>query len=275
MVGPTCPVCGDGLVPKRFGRTDLEVCASCGYGASPYRRPEDHDYWHDDTRQEDIGESFWLDAKKRYFQGALKLLAAKTSGRRLLDLGGGAGFFTQIAVGEGWDAHSFDISPKAQAAAAERVGARAPATLDDFTLGAFDVVTIWCVIAHVPDPGPLLDEAARFLAPGGILWLTTPNFRFEKLKCAVASMKGNEVDFRGADHIGHFDSACLSRLLSNHGFSDPRLHFRGITEQCMVAKRSRRVLVEAKRTFNATSHLLGTLRLPYLASELQVTARRR
>ena len=51
--------------------------------------------------------------------------------------------------------------------------------LDTATISAalpearFDIVTLWDVIEHVPDPVPLLAEAARVLRPGGRLVLTT------------------------------------------------------------------------------------------------------
>ncbi len=48
-------------------------------------------------------------------------------------------------------------------------------TLQDARLPGdhFDVITLWDVIEHVPEPVPLLAEAARVLKPGGRLVLTT------------------------------------------------------------------------------------------------------
>lgn len=43
------------------------------------------------------------------------------------------------------------------------------------TLGNHDVIALWHVIEHLPDPWALLSAAANNLAPGGILILAAPN----------------------------------------------------------------------------------------------------
>ena len=41
--------------------------------------------------------------------------------------------------------------------------------------GSFDLVTCFEVIEHVPDPGAVLGELRRVLAPGGVLAISSPN----------------------------------------------------------------------------------------------------
>jgi hypothetical protein len=144
-----CQVCGSSQLDTHYGPSHFRECPTCGlarvvgYDGRP-------DYW--DTKE--IGDPYWTAAKRRYFLSALSVLPRG----RLLDLGGGVGEFVSTALDTGWDAYSYDNSPEATAAARERIGLRA---LSSPTTG-FDVVTLWCVIAHVPEPRvPLCDPAGH------------------------------------------------------------------------------------------------------------------
>jgi SAM-dependent methyltransferase len=195
-------------------------------------------------------------------------------GSRLLDLGGGLGIFTETALEQGWDAYTLDISPAAAERAAQRVGSdRSFTEIPDTLLESFDAVAMWCVIAHTRDPASLVDLASTALRPGGVVWLTTPNFSFQKPYAAVRRRVGREVDFERDDHVGHFTSRAVRRLLMGCGFVDVQFHFRGITETCVAANSQNRALIEGKRLWNLAASPL--LRVDAnVTSELQVTARK-
>jgi SAM-dependent methyltransferase len=221
-----------------------------------------HDYW--DTKQ--TSDPYWAEAKRRYFLSALAVLPHG----RLLDLGGGVGEFAGLAVDAGWDAYSYDNSPEATVAAQKRIGARAlgsPAT-------GFDVVTLWCVVAHVPDPEDLLDSVRTALRSGGTLWLTTPNFAFQRRYARLLAVAGRPIQFGPADdHIWHFTADSLRKLLEAHGFGDVRFHQRGVIEWCATGGSGSRVLIAGKRAWNAVFYAGHRLGMPLATSELQVTAR--
>src|SRR6266700_3965858 len=105
-------------------------------------------------------------------------------GQKLLDLGCGDGRF--LAAAKTLFEETIGVEGSEEAAArAERAGVRAVvADITDtplpFPSGHFDCVTCLDVIEHVPDPRPLLSEAARLLRPGGTFLLTTPNIRYLK-----------------------------------------------------------------------------------------------
>ncbi|HZT84235.1 MAG TPA: class I SAM-dependent methyltransferase [Gaiellaceae bacterium] len=220
------------------------------------------DYW----RTKQTGDPYWAEAKRRYFLSALALLPRG----RLLDLGGGIGEFAGIALEEGWDAYSFDTSPEATAAAQERLGERALAV----PAGGFDVVTLWCVVAHLLEPGQLLESARTSLRAGGTLWLTTPNFAFQRRYARLLALVGRPLMFgTGDDHIWHFTADSLRRLLEAHGFADIRFHYRGVIEWCSTGASSARPLIAGKRAWNAVVYAAYRVGLPLATSELQVTAR--
>ncbi|MFO1326922.1 MAG: class I SAM-dependent methyltransferase [Rubrivivax sp.] len=94
---------------------------------------------------------------------------------RLLDVGCAAGFFLAEARAF-YQVQGVELSEWSSAYARERLNLPVfTGTLQQAALpaGHFDVVTLWDVIEHVPDPVPLLAEAARVLAPGGRLVLST------------------------------------------------------------------------------------------------------
>jgi SAM-dependent methyltransferase len=236
-----CPACGLGRVLGYDGRSD---------------------YW--DTKR--TSDPYWTEAKRRYFLSAL----AKLPRGRLLDLGGGPGEFAAVAVDTGWDAYSYDTSPEATAAARDRIGLRALAEAPS----DFDVVTLWCVIAHVPDPGQLLESVRAAMRRGGTLWLTTPNFAFQRRYAGLLAVAHRPLMFgTGDDHIWHFTADSLRTLLEAHGFDDVRFHYRGVIEWCCAGGSSSRLLIAGKRSWNWLVYTGYRLGLPLGTSELQVTAR--
>lgn len=263
-------ICGGTTRLRECGGTNFIECLTCGY-ATLAHLPIRSDYWSE-RHTHDVSD-YWIGEKKAYFEGALDLLKRETSSRRLLDVGGGVGFFCQLALEHGWDAYSLDVSPQATSIAAERLGPdRALTRLDDVPDASFDVVTLWCVIAHTLDPHELLGAVRRCLAPGGLVWLTTPNFRFQKPYARVRSRLGKPIDFAAEDHLGHFTLPALEELLRRNGFSPLTPHLVGITERCVFASSDRRSLVGLKRAYNHLVFSLARVGIPNYVSELQITA---
>lgn len=261
MPSRTCLVCGTTCTETHYGPSRFLECPACGlarvlgYDGRP-------DYW--DSKQ--TTDPYWAKAKREYFLSALAMLPQG----RLLDLGGGVGEFASVAIDAGRDAYSYDTSPDATAAARERIGSHA---LEEAVSG-FDVVTLWCVIAHVPEPGALLDSVRAALRPGGTLWLTTPNFAFQRRYARLLAAAGRPLVFGpGDDHLWHFTADSLRRLLEAHGFRDVRFHYRGVIEWCVARQSSSRALIAGKRAWNTAVHAGYRLGLPLATSELQVTAR--
>ncbi|MEQ9093562.1 MAG: class I SAM-dependent methyltransferase [Miltoncostaeaceae bacterium] len=103
------------------------------------------------------------------------------SGRRVLDAGCGVAYGSQLLFDSG--AHSVtgvDIAGDIVEAARSRVSPGIALEQADlralpFADGGFDLIVCFEVIEHVPDPGPVVDELARCLAPGGVLAISTPN----------------------------------------------------------------------------------------------------
>jgi SAM-dependent methyltransferase len=265
-----CPVCGSASARRSHAGQWFTECIACGYALlNDIGRA---DYWEDPREQ--AHRTYWQTAKLRYFDEALASLAGIAPGRRLLDVGGGIAFFSGRALSAGWDAYSLDVSPTVTEIAAETVGAeRAWTSLPPEQAGTFDVVSLWCVVAHTDSPQAVLDVCRRALRPNGVLWLTTPNFSFQKPYAWLRRRLGNPLDFARDDHVGHFTPKAIRILLERGGFSDIAFNFCGITETCVATGSANSALVAAKRTWNRVGLFAQRYGLPNLMSELQATAR--
>jgi len=102
----------------------------------------------------------------------------ESGGRDLFDVGAGAGEFLELARGHGFTPYGNELAPGAIELAEEQTGIKLHegdlSTIEGENL--YDAVTMWCVLAHVPDPDDLLSQILRVLKPGGVLFLQTPRW---------------------------------------------------------------------------------------------------
>jgi SAM-dependent methyltransferase len=246
------------------------VCDQCGFGQIADGE-HTSDYWaRKDNVEHEVGERYWT-ARLAVYRRALISVERVTGPGRLVDLGGGVGHFAECALERGWDAYSVDVSEHAAAAAAARVGeARSLISTPDSMDGTCDLVTLWCVVAHVPDPRAVLADALRLLKPGGRLLMTTPNLLFQSRYAALASRLGRPLDFVASDHVLHFTPRSIDRLLADAGATRRTFAYWGVTADCLLERRLARVLVPCKRLWNRGAWALSKLGGPALYSELHV-----
>jgi 2-polyprenyl-3-methyl-5-hydroxy-6-metoxy-1,4-benzoquinol methylase len=175
--GEACPACGGpegDWASKNAHR--LTRCRSCrtvlarrGDGTEP--AGADYALYHKDA-------SFHIAAST---QSSLDALVAE-AGRyrqlgRWLDVGFGEGALLRAAGRHGWDCSGVEVSPHALAfgrSCGWRVFGRDQAE-GQLETGGYDVVTLVEVVEHLPDPIRALGQAVRWLRPGGLLFLSTPN----------------------------------------------------------------------------------------------------
>lgn len=134
-----------------------------------------------------------------------------------LDLGSNDGT-TQLAFGDEGIA-CFGVDPASSAVAiAHSAGcdvhcapfddAAADIVLSRF--GRVDVVTMSNVLAHVPDPGAMLDAAARTVSKNGLLVVEVQNW------LDLVRIGGFDMVYH--EHHSHFSLTSLLDLLGRHGF---------------------------------------------------------
>lgn len=98
---------------------------------------------------------------------------------RLLEIGPAHGVFAYQAKRAGFDVDVIEMDARACEHLRETVGVHAWCTAAPHevlaTATPYDVIALWHVIEHVPDPWMLLQHIATALAPGGIVVIAAPN----------------------------------------------------------------------------------------------------
>lgn len=108
---------------------------------------------------------------------------------RLLEIGPAYGVFAHLAKKSGFDVEAIEMDERCCEYLTDVVGVRAINSDDPAevlpTLEQKDVIALWQVVEHLPDPWTVLERAAEKLRPGGILLVAAPNpdaFQFRVLR---------------------------------------------------------------------------------------------
>ena len=145
----------------------------------------------------------------------------------LFDVGAGTGAFLDMARTAGFRVAGNDISQSAIAYASQRYGVDlSSADLSDQPGQDCDVITMWCVLAHVGDPRGFIASAFQMLRPGGVLFLRTPRWCWadgvahagrRTASRRMASLADKRLT-RG--HLRLYTDAGMETLLEDVGFDD-------------------------------------------------------
>lgn len=133
------------------------------------------------------------------------------SGRRILEIGSGRGYFLKL-LGEA-GARAVGIEPgQANAPDWKRFGVRVIRGLfpQDAPDEAFEVITAYAVLEHIPDPIEFLESIRRRLPPNGKVLLSVPDCE-PHIEAGDSSMLVHE-------HFSYFSRASLAALLRLAGF---------------------------------------------------------
>ena len=212
-----CPACGapPGRPLARFRGVGLLSCTACGL-AYTGRRPSDDELraWYADYPVDD-------DVRPATTARLDELVRSFASYRRLgtlLDVGAGSGHLLVAAVRAGWIPHAVEAAPRQR----EHLAARGfslhgpllgPSRLAD---RSFDVVVLQEVIEHMRDPATELREVARILRPGGLLYVTCPNFA--SLSLRLLGPRWRVVEY--PEHLNYFTPSALRSLTARQGFRE-------------------------------------------------------
>lgn len=227
----TCPLCPPGTpAVERFADPPFAVvrCSGCGlvfvspriasealgevYGERYWSSPSPKDHGYADYRGEHRN---WL---RTYRRRARVLEGRLRPGARILDVGCAAGYFGEVMRERGYEVWGIEPSEAIVDEARARLGADRVhlGTLADapYPEASFDLITLWDVVEHLPDPVGALRDARRLLAPTGLLLLETQN-----VESRFAWLLGRRWHhFKHAEHLWHFAPATIERLLAASGF---------------------------------------------------------
>jgi SAM-dependent methyltransferase len=136
---------------------------------------------------------------------------------RLLDIGTGSGAFLHVARERGWQVEGCEPNRWLCEWALGHYGlAIRPGTVfeQNYPSHAYDVVSLWDVLEHTPDPKREIQEAGRLLKPGGLLVVNYPD-----IGSWIARLMGARWVFLLDVHLYYFTRATIRRLLEGMGFA--------------------------------------------------------
>jgi SAM-dependent methyltransferase len=160
----------------------------------------------------DVDKEAMRSVFERYLRDFERILG-KTG--RLLDIGAATGYFMKIAEERGWKAHGVEISDYAAEKGRSRGLDIETGTIHGTALEkkSFDLVTMWDVIEHVPDPILDIGKACSLLRPGGLLAINTPDSG-----SWFAKFRGSRWHLLvPPEHIFYFNRESLRMILDKSG----------------------------------------------------------
>ena len=222
-----CQVCGGptaaGFITedfnRRLSRTRFEYlrCARCGSLA--LREPPDDlgayyppDYYRVPATRADLLRD-GADAERHKLAALQRFVPAG----RLVEIGPAVGAFLAVAQEAGYAVEAIEMDELCCRFLENELGVRTTCSHDPAAVlrddGPFDVIALWHVIEHVPDPAAMIAAAADALAPGGVLALAAPNP--EALQLRIFRRRWTHID--APRHLFLVPLATLARLCTERG----------------------------------------------------------
>jgi SAM-dependent methyltransferase len=153
---------------------------------------------------------------RRTLQDILKRLKISVSGKRLLDVGCAGGAFPVAARDLGFDVIGIEPSrwlanfARCTYAIDVRQGILEEKT---FPKQSFDVITLWDVIEHLPQPTEVLQLIRSLLKPGGMLFVNYPD-----VNSIAARLLGKRWPFWLSVHLLYYTRQTMTEQLHRAGF---------------------------------------------------------
>jgi SAM-dependent methyltransferase len=261
---------GDELLVDRLVR-----CRRCGLEyVSP--RPRGGAIVEAYSQGDDPAYVSQVQARERTFAAAVARIESLHPRRgRLLDVGTAAGAFLAAARARGWEVEGCEPNRWMAEWGSRHYGLSIrPGDLfaQDFAPRSFDVVTLWDVIEHTPDPSRVLARVAELIQPGGLLVVNYPD-RGSWLARAL----GRKWPFLSSVHLFYFTRNTMARLLERYGFEvvEMRPHVQRL-ELDYLLSRGDVVSAWLSRTSRRVARTLGLSRrqMPYWIGQTFVAARK-
>ena len=186
-----CPLCGaaDGtlvaVADRHGGPLNVTCCAGCGLTyVDPIPTRDALARFYAERYRLEYKQASQPRLKHIYRAGRVAIGRLRVAGllatppARVLDCGAGGGEFSYLLTSRGYRLTGIEPNDGYREFARAEYGVDLrPGTLDDneFAPGEFDLITMFHVLEHVPDPAAALARLAGWLRPGGHLYVEVPN----------------------------------------------------------------------------------------------------
>ncbi|MBS1546413.1 MAG: class I SAM-dependent methyltransferase [Bacteroidetes bacterium] len=232
-----CPICQARQLELSFTAEDYTVsherftvqrCQACGFRfTSP--RPDQSSigkYYLSASYISHAGQASGFKdrvyhyVRKRAIKNKHALIARYHSSGRLLDVGCGTGDFLAYMQTQHFQVQGVEVSSAARGFAQAK-GVKVQPELAAIPITpAFDVITLWHVLEHVPDPMEALREIYARLSPGGLLVVAVPDNESWDCRHYGSTWAAWDVP----RHLSHFRQNDIVRMFKEIGFEPLPVH---------------------------------------------------
>jgi 2-polyprenyl-3-methyl-5-hydroxy-6-metoxy-1,4-benzoquinol methylase len=212
------------IVFNEFG-IDMLKCKKCGHVYSSYKQDQNYaDYFGEKIEKQD--HFWWKEAHDRMYNDFGEKFLKNKKGR-ILDVGCGLGYFLKfISKYNNWKGFGSEISKSAVEYADKNLGLenikQGRVEESGFSNNYFDIISLWDVIEHIPNPRPLLSYLYDILKENGVLFMHTPNISIQlpkaKFKKIIKGLNKDVHYMEAKDHINIYSQKIIKRLLKEVGF---------------------------------------------------------
>jgi len=229
MADNSCELCGyRGAMGEFYPEQRIVQCPSCSlvfynaavdtnllYGPDYFHGREYFDYVTD------------KDILQRNFRKRIELLQKFVPpAGRMLEIGSAYGFFLDLARHH-WNVQGLDVSIDAVRYARETLGLDV-ANAEFLDLAdereSCDAICLWDTIEHLPHPVRVIEKAARWLKPGGVLALSTGDIG--SLVARIRKDRWRQI--HPPTHLYYFSRATLTRAVERTGLERAALVSEGV-----------------------------------------------
>ncbi len=214
------------VIFSEFGIDVLE-CDNCGHVYSSYKQEQDYNAYFGNTIN--TGDHFWWNkAHEKMYNEFFRKFIINNKGK-LLDVGCGLGYFLEkINSYPDWETFGCEISKPAVEFAGNKLKLKnifcGRIEESEFEENFFDIITLWDVIEHIPDPRPLLSSLRKILKPRGKLFIHTPNSQIQipkaRIKKLLYGMNSKKHYLEAKDHINIYSPKTISMLLKQNNYNN-------------------------------------------------------
>lgn len=235
-----CIVCGSTSLKDELTATDwlvsselfyIKNCTSCGFRftsnppakdyAGPYYETEEY-VEHSDSSAGLINTVYHY-ARKWMLKYKLRLIQKHATGKSLLDIGSGSGYFIHYMKQSGLQVAGVEISEKAVALCKEKFGIQAYSPeqfLANEIPDQFDIATMWHVFEHVYSYDAYFAMLHKKLSANGTLIIAMPNHLCLEEKYYRKYWNGYDTP----RHLWHFTSTTFTKFAQDRGFEIVKEH---------------------------------------------------
>lgn len=182
-------------------------------GLSLSKYYESKDYTSHKEKSFSVVDKIYLQVQNKMFRYKAAIIKSVTSTKKLLDFGAGLGGFCGYMKNEGFQVSGLEPMEHPRSIAKEKGLLIYPSLKSIPKTARFDVITLWHVLEHLPEPEITIQTLSEHLNTNGIIVVAVPNLNSYESRHYDEYWAAWDVP----RHLWHFTSKGLTSLFHSRG----------------------------------------------------------